>query len=118
MLFPIWLYHPEKGSQLFEYAEVFLRAGDGWYESPADFGGPAPVLTVAEPKTGGPDDEDDEDVVLPTAIPSAVDPLFDPALVTPNADDSADAPVVAPTAVPETVTVPDARKPGRPRKNG
>ena len=35
--FPGFMYHPEKGARLFNTAEEFKSAGDGWYDTEANF---------------------------------------------------------------------------------
>lgn len=34
MEFPCWMYHSAHGARLFECAEDFASAGDGWADSP------------------------------------------------------------------------------------
>lgn len=36
--FPRWMHHPDKGSRLCRDEAALEQLGEGWFESPADFG--------------------------------------------------------------------------------
>ena len=68
MSFPCYMYHHSKGTRLFQNAEEFSVAGEGWVDSPAKLGGNSETPT-REP------DPNDPSLIDPPAGNKDIDQL-------------------------------------------